>query len=151
MTLTLLEPAFTLSQPPAGLLFWVMVSSLPFLPDGTRETALEKVGGVEMASASIEDDPMTRMIAAASEHYKAALPQPSPLMDDELSQLTMPVYVAIASDNSLAGGATAAERAEQLAQATVQTWPDTTHSLPMQAGGEIEPVLLEFFMAHEPS
>lgn len=149
VTLTLLDPAFTLRSPPVDLLFWAMVSSLPFLPDGARETALEKVGGVEMDSASFEDDPTSRMIAAASQHYKASLPQPSPLTDAELAQLTMPVYVAIASDSSLAGGASAAARAEQLAQPTVKTWPHTTHSLPMQAAGELEPELLEFFAAHE--
>lgn len=148
VTLTLLEPAFTLAQPPADLLFWAVVSSLPFLPEGIRQTALEQVGGVEMQSSSFEDDPMARMIAAASEHYQAALPQPSPLTDDQLAQLTMPVYVAIASDHSLAGGQAAAERAGQLPHATVQIWPDTTHSLPMQATGELEPVLLEFFTTH---
>ena len=149
VTLTLLEPAFTLRTPPAGLLFWAMVSSLPFLPDGVRETALEKVGGVEAGSGSFDDDPISRMITTASQHYKAALPQPSPLTDAELAQLTMPVYVAIAADSSLAGGESAAERAEQLARPTVRIWPHTTHSLPMQAAGELEPELLEFFAAHE--
>lgn len=62
----------------------------------------------------------------------------------------MPTYVAIASSDSLAGGASAAQRAEHLAQATVQTWPNTTHSLPMQAAGDLEPVLLDFFAAHDP-
>ena len=151
VTLTLLEPAFTLSQPPVDLLFWAMLSSLPFLPEGLRDTALEKVGGEESAPGELADDPMARMIAAASEHYSAALPQPTPLTDAELAQLTMPVYVAIASDHSLAGGGSAVERAEQLPRSTVHTWPETTHSLPMQATGELEPALLSFFAAHEPS
>ncbi|HEX7350959.1 alpha/beta hydrolase [Brachybacterium sp.] len=145
VTLTLLEPVFTLSPPPGDLLFWTMVSSLPLLPAGVRETALEKVGGEETDSASLEEEPLSRMIAAASEGYRAALPQPSSLTDAELAQLTMPVYVAIASHSSLAGGESAAERAEQLAEPTVKTWPHTTHSLPMQAAGELEPELLEFF------
>ena len=151
VTLTLLEPAFTLSQPPVDLLFWAMLSSLPFLPEGIRDTALEKVGGEETEPGAFEDDPTARMIAAASEHYSAALPQPNPLTDAELAQLTMPVYVAIASDHSLAGGSSAAERAEQLPHSTVQTWPETTHSLPMQVAGELEPVLHAFFTAHQPS
>ena len=151
VTLTLLEPAFTLAQPPVDLLFWAMLSSLPFLPEGIRDTALEKVGGEESEPGALEDDPMARMITAASAHYSAALPQPSPLTDTALSQLTMPVYVAIASDHSLAGGGSAVERAEQLPRSTVHTWPETTHSLPMQATGELEPALLSFFAAHEPS
>ncbi|WP_295648362.1 alpha/beta fold hydrolase [uncultured Dietzia sp.] len=151
LTLSLLEPVFTVARPPAGLFFWAMVSSLPLLPDGIRETALEKIGGVEEEAAELGDDPMARMIAAATEHYQAALPQPAPLTDEELSQLTMPVYVAIASDDSLAGGVSAARRAEQLPAATAQTWPETTHSLPMQAAGVVEPVLLDFFAENEPS
>ena len=151
VTLTLLEPALTLSMPPADLMFWAMVSSLPLVPDGIRETALQKVGGEEMESAVIQDDATARMVAAASEHFKAALPQPRPLTDEELSRVTMPTYVAIASSDSLAGGASAAQRAGHLPQATVQTWPNTTHSLPMQAAGGLEPVLLDFFAAHDPA
>lgn len=149
LSLSLLEPVFTLATPPAGLLFWAMVSSLPLLPDGIRETALEKIGGVEEQSEAFAEDPMARMITAATESYQAALPQPTPLTDEELAQLTMPVYVAIASDDSLAGGDSAVQRAEQLPASTVQTWSDTTHSLPMQATGEIEPALLNFFEESE--
>lgn len=148
-TLTLLEPVFTLSRPSAGMLAWAMVGSLPFLPEGLRETALERIGGVEESPATFGDDPTARMIAAATEHYKAVLPQPATLTDDELAQLAMPVYVAIASDDSLAGGADAVERGELLPRGTIRTWPDTTHSLPMQASGELEPVLLGFFATGE--
>lgn len=149
LTLTLLEPVLTLARPPAGLFFWAMVSSLPLLPDSIRETALGKIGGMEEQSGTFGDDPIARMISAGTEGYRATLPQPSPLTDVELAQLSMPVYVAIASDASLAGGESAASRAEQLPESTVQTWPDTTHSLPMQAAGEVEPVLVNFFEEHE--
>lgn len=148
-TLTLLEPVFTLSRPSAEMLAWATIGSLPFLPEGLRETALEKIGGVEEDLATFRDDPTARMIAAASEHYKAALPQPVTLSDDELAKLDMPVYVAIASDDSLAGGVDAAERGDQLPQGTVRIWPNTTHSLPMQVSGELEPVLLGFFATGE--
>lgn len=149
VTLTLLEPVFTLARPSAGMLAWAMVGSLPFLPAGLRAKALGKIGGVEEDPTTFRDDPTARMIAAASEHYTTALPQPATLTDDELAQLTMPVYVAIASDDSLAGGVDAAKRAAQLPRGTVLTWPDTTHSLPMQAAGELEPELLEFFETGE--
>lgn len=45
----------------------------------------------------------------------------------------MPTYVAIAERDSLAGGDTAAQRARTLPRATVDVFPETTHSLPMQA------------------
>src|SRR5690625_1681254 len=66
------------------------------------------------------------MIANESGHHAGALPQPSPVTDDEVSGFTMPVSVAIASDDSLAGGRQAAERARTpLPNGIVETWPDT--------------------------
>lgn len=149
ITLTLLDPALTFATPPLDLLWWATVGTLPWFPDGVREHALAKVGGVEPEPGQLQQDAMGRMIAAAGEHYSAAVPTPSPLDDEQLEQLSMPVYVAIASDDSLAGGQAAADRAAQLPRPTVVTWPETTHSLPMQAAGELEPELLEFFAAHE--
>lgn len=151
-TLTLLEPVFTLAQPSPDMLWWAMLGSAPGLPEDLRQTALERIGGVDGASegqGDHDDDPLARMIAAGMAHYAAAIPQPGPLDDAELARLTMPVYVALASTDSMAGGDAAAERAEALPDGTVQVWPDTTHSLPLQAAGELEPVLLEFMAAGE--
>ena len=145
VTLTLLDPVFTLANPSPEMLWWSVVASLPGLPGAWRETALERIGGAEIDSEEDRDEPMTRMITAATAHYQAALPQPSPLTEDELERLDMPVYVALASRDSLAGGPGAVERAESLPDSTVKVWPDTTHSLPMQAAGELEPELLMFF------
>lgn len=60
----------------------------------------------------------------------------------------MPVYVALASDSSLAGSK-AAEQARRIPDATVVVWPRTTHSLPMQAREPLDKALLEFWSAHE--
>ena len=95
-------------------------------PDRVRNAALGKVGGVEYDP----NDDMAKMIAAGSKHFSASLPQPAPLDDDQLQELTMPTYVAIADRDSLAGGAHAG-RARRLPDGTVEVWPDT-HSLPMQ-------------------
>lgn len=145
-SVALLEPAFTLAYPPAGILGWTVLASLPLLPGGLRDHALQKVGGED---APVTDDPLSRMIAAASEHYAADLPQPTPVAPEQLRTLEVPVYVAIASDHSLAGGEAAVRRAEEIPTVTVEVWPDTTHSLPMQAGGEIEPVLRDHADAHD--
>lgn len=149
LTLTLLEPVLTLASFPAGLWGWVVLASLPGLPEGLRETALGRIGGAEPDPAVFRDDPVARMISEATAHYAAALPTPRVLDDEALAQLTMPVYVAVAARDSLAGGQTAADRAAALPQATVRIWADTTHSLPMQTAGRLEPELLEFFSTHE--
>jgi pimeloyl-ACP methyl ester carboxylesterase len=61
-SLTLLEPVFTFASPPARLMAWAMIGSLPVLPDSIRETALGKIGGVEYDGT----DPIARMIAAGA-------------------------------------------------------------------------------------
>ena len=135
VSLTLLEPVFTFARPPADMMGWAVLGSLPGLPDPVRELALGRIGG----GTYDPDDPLARMIAAGSKHYTAALPTPNPLTEDQAARLTMPVYVAIASTDSLAGGRRAADRATAvLPHGIVETWPDTTHSLPMQVAGPLE-------------
>ena len=145
-SLTLLEPVFTFAYPPAGKLGWVMVASLPGLPESLREKALGRIGGEDFAGS----DPLALMIKAGSEHFEADLPTPSPLTKEEASALTMPVYVAIAGRDSVAGGGKAAERAEELLPgARVQTWKDATHSLPMQEAEPLAQVLEPFWRQAE--
>jgi len=141
-SLTLLEPVFTLAYPPAGKLGWVMVASVPGLPESLRNKALGRIAGEDFAGS----DPLALMIKAGSEHFEADLPTPSPLTKEEASALTMPVYVAIAGKDSLAGGRKASERAEELLPgARVQTWKDATHSLPMQEAEPLAQVLEPFW------
>jgi pimeloyl-ACP methyl ester carboxylesterase len=145
VSLTLLEPVFTFAYPPARLLGWTVLSSLPGLPDRVRNYALGKVGGVEYDP----NDHMAKMIAAGSKHFSASLPQPALLNDVELQGLIMPTYVAIADRDSLAGGDAAADRARLLPHGTVEVWFDTTHSLPMQAKDKLDARLKAFWAASE--
>ena len=141
-SLALLEPVFTFGYPSARMMGWAMLGSLPFLPASLRERALTEIGGGESADP---DDPIARMITAGADHYSAELPNPRVLTDDQLRELTMPVYVAIADHDSLAGGEKAAERAAGLPNGTVRVWPDTTHSLPMQVSAELSVELDRFW------
>lgn len=145
-SLVLLEPVFTFANPPAGLMGWAVLASLPGLPQSIRETALGKIGGVEYDGT----DATAKMITAGTEHFAAVLPNPSRLSEEEAGKLTMPVYVAVASRDSLAGGATAAGRAEEvLPSGEVVVWDDTTHSLPMQVADRLSEALDEFWESAE--
>lgn len=135
-SLTLLEPAFTLAYPPPATFVWASVASLPGIPRAWREHALARIGGVDVAEVRAQD-PLGRMIALASEHYEGHAPTPTPLSEETLRGLTMPVYVALAERDSLAGGDRAAAHARALPRGLVETWPNTTHSLPMQAGSAL--------------
>jgi pimeloyl-ACP methyl ester carboxylesterase len=145
-SLTLLEPAFALAYPPASTFFWATVMILP-VPQSWREHATMRIAGEE---GPIDyADPVARMIDRAAAGYTSELPTPTPLDDAERGALHMPVYVAIADSHSLAGGATAAERAETFPDARVKVWPDTTHSLPMQAAEPLAAELKVFWAEHD--
>lgn len=150
-SLALLDPVFTVAYPPAEMMWWALVSSLPGIPEGLREHALSRIGGADEEWAAGEDaDPVSLMIAAGTEHFAAELPNPSPLSAEQAGRLTMPVYLAFAGRDSLAGGQDVADQARQLLpQAQLQTWPNATHSLPMQEAVPLNLVLTEFWMAAE--
>lgn len=144
-TLALLEPVFTFSYPSASMMWWATVASLPGVPQGVREHALGKIAGEKYERS---DDPIALMIESGTAHFSAELPTPSPLSGDQAAALTMPVYVAIAGRDSLAGGEGGADKArELLSDATVQIWPNATHSLPMQEAEPLAELLNGFWAA----
>jgi pimeloyl-ACP methyl ester carboxylesterase len=146
-SLTLIEPVLTLGTLPLSVVFASIPVSLPFLPESWREAALNQIGGVSDEEAD-PDDPLARMINVGADGYSSSgLPNPVQLTDAELEGLPMPVYVAIASDSSLAGGE-AADKANLIPDAQVKIWPDTTHSLPMQVAPALDAELEEFWAAH---
>lgn len=147
-SLTLLEPLLTLGPLPLSAILASIPLTLPFAPDSWRDSALNKIGGVEDDEVD-PDDPLLRMITVGAENYSSSgLPNPVQLTDAELKNLPMPVYVAIASDSSLAGGEAAAEKAKLIPDAQVKIWPDTTHSLPMQVAPALDAELEKFWSAH---
>ncbi|MET7280116.1 alpha/beta fold hydrolase [Kribbella sp. NPDC005582] len=146
-SLTLLEPILTLGMVPVWALGWTAVASVPGLPKSWRAHALNKIGGIQ-DDAVDPNDPIARMIAAGSEHFdSSSLPNPHPLTDDQLRGLRMPVYVALAPHHSLAGG-DAAKKAQLIPNVQVKVWPNTTHSLPMQAGAALNVELENFWANH---
>ena len=77
-SLTLLEAVFVFAYPPADIMGWTVVSSIPALPEGWRNKALERIGGEKLSGT----DPMELMIKAGAEKFDASLPTPSPLTDE---------------------------------------------------------------------
>lgn len=150
-SLTLLEPVITFAYPPAEMLWWATVATLPGVPEGSRQYALRQIGGSDEEWAEGDDaDPVALMIESATEHFSAALPTPSPLSDEQAAQLTMPVYLAIAGQDSLAGGQGAAEHASEiLPDAQVQIWENATHSLPMQEADPLQITLTDLWNESE--
>lgn len=131
-SLALIEPAFTLRWPPASTFAWATLAVLP-VRQSWRDHALAALGGVSVAEVRTPSAIGT-LISVGSQAFTTALPTPRPLSRAQMKALTMPTYVAIAENRSLAGGEKAATRARaEIPDAEVEVWPDTTHSLPMQA------------------
>ena len=145
VTLTLLEPAFVLGWPSLGTLLWSIPASLPFLPQSWRDMAVAKIAGEDL-SALDSDDPVARMITLGGTGYSAELPTPSPLSDEQLQSLGMPVYIALA-DTSTITQADSLQKAELIPDVTAEVWPNTTHSLPMQVVKPLTEKLAAFWVA----
>jgi len=146
-TVALLDPAFALNYPSAPVLFWATVASLEFLPKPWRDHGLAQIAGEDSADVA-SDDPMARMIAAASAGYSAELPTPKTLSPQELESLAMPVFVALGGKSPITGDA-AVENAKRLPNATVRVFEDATHSLPMEYPDEIGAALNAFWGENE--
>ena len=141
---TLRAPVLTGGPGPGSAMFWATILTVP-TPQSWRDRALAEIGGTSIDEVR-ERTPMSEMIDLGSKHYRAALPMPAVLSDAQIQTWTFPVYVAIASDKSLAGGTDAAARvSELLPGSTVRVWPNTTHSLPMQVRSELDAALASFW------
>lgn len=146
-SLTLIEPVMVLRPLPASTYLWSTMLLLP-TPQAWKDRALAEIGGTTVAEVR-RRTPMSEMIDRGSAQYVAPTLVPRTLSDVEWGSMTMPIRVDIASDKSLAGGERAAERARSLGKAPVTRWPETTHSLPMQAAGPLGEELERYWGAHD--
>ncbi|MES0833079.1 alpha/beta fold hydrolase [Nocardiopsis tropica] len=146
-SLTLLEPVMVLHGLPASTYLWSVLLFLPG-PQSWKDRALAGIGGVSVEEVR-ERTPMSVMIDEGSRHYSAVSLTPRTLTDGEWRSLSVPVRVDLAADKSLAGGREAADRARALGLEPVTVWPDTTHSLPMQAAERLGTELEGYWAAHD--
>lgn len=146
-SLTLLEPVMVLHGLPVSTYLWVALLLLP-LPQSWKDLGLARIGGVTVEEVQ-QRTPLSIMVDKGAENFGAVTVRPRTLSDEEWRSLSMPVRIDLASDNSLAGGDKAAERARALGKEPVTVWPRTTHSLPMQAAGKLGPELEHYWATHD--
>ncbi len=145
--LNLLEPVFVLQ----GLRWQIYLKSIPasisFLPRSWRDRLLEDIGGVSEIDLN---DPIARMIAYATEYYANKLPTPDRISESQLKGLNMPVFAALAAESSIHDPVAAVETAKaNIKIVEVRSWPDATHSLPMEYPEQLDRELLNFMEANE--
>jgi pimeloyl-ACP methyl ester carboxylesterase len=145
-TVTLLDPVFVLQGLRWQVYLISLPASLPFLPRSWRTRMLSIIGGGPVDP----NDPVARMISEATEHYAVKLPLPERLTGTQLRGLPMPVYAALAGGSVMHNGGHAADVARaEIRDATVELWPDATHSLPMEQGAKLDRTILAFMAAHD--
>ncbi|MBE1876835.1 alpha/beta fold hydrolase [Myceligenerans pegani] len=147
-SLSLLDPVQTFGSFSWQIVVRSIPSAIPFLPQSWRDAALADIGGV----AEIDpDDPMTRMIAAGTEHYASQRSTPSTFTAEQLRTLPVPVYAALAGDGEVNGDPEAAVRFanEHLRESDVRLWPGATHSLPFEQAEAVDEELLAFMADHD--
>ena len=90
------------------------------------------------------------MISDATKYYAAKLPLPERPSEKQLQDLAMPVYVALAAESYMHDALAAVEVArENVHDLRLRVWPEATHSLPMEAPGQLNRALLAFMEAHD--
>ncbi|WP_017627834.1 alpha/beta hydrolase [Nocardiopsis chromatogenes] len=146
-SLTLLEPVVVLESLPASMYLWSSLLILP-APQSWKDRALAEIGGTTVEEVR-ERTPMSVMVDEGSKHYVSPTLVPRTLTDGEWRSMEMPVRVDIAAEKSLAGGGEAAARAQSLGMDPVTVWPETTHSLPMQAAEALGPELEGYWSTHD--
>lgn len=146
-SVTLLEPVMVLRWLPASTYLWSALLLLP-VPQSWKDRGLAEIGGVTVEEVR-ERTPMSVMIDEGSRHYAAGTRVPRTFTDDEWRSLSVPVRIDLGSDASLAGGDAAAARARSLGTGPVTVWPETTHSLPMQAAEQLGPELERYWARHD--
>lgn len=146
-SLTLLEPVMVLRGLPASTYLWSSLLLLP-VPQSWKDRGMAEIGGVTVEEVR-ERTPMSVMVDEGSRHYDSVTLVPRTLSDEEWRSMTMPIRIDLASDGSLAGGGEAGDRARELGKGPVTVWPRTTHSLPMQAAGELGSELPAYWAEHD--
>ena len=129
-SLVLLEPVFTFGYPPARLMAWTVLASLPVLPEAWRERALAEVGGGERAEPG---DPIATMINAGAAHYRAQLPNPR-LLTDPAARRADDAGLRRDRGQPLAGRRTAGRRSSPTAAARDRGDLARHDALPADAG-----------------
>ncbi|HUC89267.1 MAG TPA: alpha/beta hydrolase [Patescibacteria group bacterium] len=149
VTLSLLEPVFVFQGLHWQFYIKSIPASLPFLPKSWRDKMLKSISG----SAELDlSDPIARMIADATEHYAIKVPTPSRISVAQLEGLSMPVYGAMAANSPLHNPDAAVALAQKhVKNVTIRSWPNATHSLPMEFPEQVDNELLKFMSANETS
>lgn len=143
-SLTLLEPVVVVRPLPASVYVWSTVLVLP-APQAWKDHGLAAIGGTGVEEVQ-RRTPMSVMIAEAGSGYRAALPMPQTLTDEQWRGLGMPLRLDIGGASDLAGGPAAAERIRSLLPGAIVTvWPGGTHSLPMDEAAALGRELLAFW------
>lgn len=136
-----LDPPLVFAPLPLSVILTSIPASIPWLPSSWRDAMLEDIGGGPVDHG----EAVVRMVAMAVEHFAPKKPTPEQITDEQLRDLTMPVFVALAGRSFLKDADGSAARAgSTIPDVTVRIWPEASHSLPMEYPDEVNDAILAF-------
>ncbi|MFG1946266.1 alpha/beta fold hydrolase [Nonomuraea sp. NPDC048826] len=140
-TLTLIDPAYTFSNIPAGTAIRAIPASVPWLPKSWRDSFNSYTAG----GAPVEDVPVADMIESGMANYTTHLPQPALIDEGALGGLTMPVLAILAGKSVMHDvDASRAVAGRALKNGTVKVYPEASHAVNGEHPAEIAADLAAF-------
>ncbi|KQU46669.1 alpha/beta hydrolase [Rhodococcus sp. Leaf278] len=125
-TLTLIDPARVFADIPWGTAIRALPAAVPWLPKSWRDGFNSYTAG----GAEVQDVPIADMIEAGMQGYSLKLPQPTPMTEEQLRTLGMPVLAVIAGKSVMHDATEAVATAEKtLPDGTVRLYPDASHAI----------------------
>ncbi|MDY6997731.1 MAG: alpha/beta fold hydrolase [Actinomycetota bacterium] len=141
-SLTLLDPVMTFGTIPARTLVASALMALP-TPKSFRRWFLSWVSGGVMADDAV---PEIALIDAATTDFVLRLPPPTPITDDQLRGLTMPVLAFLGGRSVMLDADSAARRARTLLpHCVIEVVADASHAISGECAERIEQVATEFW------
>lgn len=143
-SLTTIDAVYVYDDMPVGTMIRAIPAGVTWLPKSWRDSFNSYTAG----GAPVEDVPIADMIESGMRNYTLRLPQPTPITQEELTGLEMPVLAIIARDSVMHDPKTATETAEEaLRDGSVRVYPEASHAIngeyPDEIAADLETFLAE--------
>lgn len=147
-SLTLVEPAGAIEQVPARTLASMIFRAGRTLTAKDKPEAIQDFNRWMNGDVELSDDDI-ELVQLAFGTFKQKLPKPKRLSDEQLSRITPPTLLLLASNTRIYDPAKVAQRANKvLPDVQVETIQDAGHGLPFQYPDLVTSQVLDFIESH---
>ena len=139
-SLSLIDPTMVFGRLPAKLVI-ASLATLPLAPAFLRTRMQNWISG----DAPVDDEPTTKVIAAAMREFHLALPPPTYPTDEQLRGLHVPTLALIAGRSKIHNSREAFDRATTLLpDGQAELWIEATHAISGEFAAQVTTRVLGF-------